>query len=836
MTKPFRWLSNRGQAKNPTNPATSQASYQQRVDSAISRTKKANFQAWKNNQARTQAGRRGGNPLQNVLPSDVPDRIPGNIKNQYYNALGQNREALNNVDKEAARAIERLRQQQAGGSTGLNNPKGQGSSIGGSSSRPSVPPGGSRGGVSATWQLRVPNVPSGVSKIGSIGLKGLGVISEVSALATEVPKVPGAIYQLGHASLGAGLATLGFLPVVRKQHWWQDAAQAWVDMTQQRSEGKRNAFMQEVMEPPSVEVLEKTVYPFTGGQMPGVLYQVAVQTRTSDARNISDSQTTYQVVGRIHGLRITVTNRGQIGSGPYAGYWYLNVRIALITDSNPDYGLQTSGFIEGNGFAKIVSISRADGLPDTGGNPPPTTEETTTSRPTNTVAIGYALAAPTAPAIEEPTTQPTEEERPRTPFAPVIVPNAVRVPNSTTTPTLVPTTTPTTTPVNDPTGNPIPEKTTTPTSNPIYRPIEQGTAIEEEKIKQNIPTGQNGLSFPGLPIGVPIRDGSYPGNKYQPTPSKGVTTTPQLSNCQLTNRCVLSEIGNLQNSNSQLGGKIDVVNAGLQGLDLSLLKVINEKLGPQIGDAAVGISGFMKKAWKSTRLNKVLDAINTLLLIHNAAILSRNLGQTLGELTSQALAVIGIKDEEDNPIDINSIIGKTVDSWIAGIVGEEIWKGTKETFNKASRIISSTTNIIWNIRSIGDSAREIAEWTAENTGKIGNALKKYRVVAEDAYKWMPEQVKATDAWTRKIDRFRSGIDSLDDASSSFSGALSEVQTIQEEFKQLDEQKQEFDKNISELIPSKREENKPRKEQSDAEKLASAAPQDTASVFRGEGES
>lgn len=273
---------------------------------------------------------------------------------------------------------------------------------------------------------------------------------------------------------------------------------------------------------------------------------------------------------------------------------------------------------------------------------------------------------------------------------------------------------------------------------------------------------------------------------------------------------------------------------GTTSANLVISATTNSKVG-FIESTLIGLNNFIEKAFRATRMDKVLNALNFILLLHNAAMLSRNLASTLGDLTSQALAVIGIKDENDSPIDINSVLSNQADAFMKSLVGEEIWTGVKESWNKASRIISSATNIVWTIRSLTDSAREILEWTAENTGKIGNALKRYRVVGENAYKWMPEQVTMTNAWTRKIDRVREQIDSLDDAASSLSSVLGEVQNIQEEFNQLNEQKQQFEENLKALTPKPREDNEPVKEKRNDEKQASAAPAQIAEVFRGEGE-
>lgn len=281
------------------------------------------------------------------------------------------------------------------------------------------------------------------------------------------------------------------------------------------------------------------------------------------------------------------------------------------------------------------------------------------------------------------------------------------------------------------------------------------------------------------------------------------------------------------------GTKLDRLNTLLQGADLGLLKVMDNKLGPQVTG---GISGFLAKFAKSIHLDKAINALTLITSLHNAAMLSRNLGQTLGDVTSQALTLIGIKDENDSPIDVNEIIGKQVNSFFENILGADTWRGIKTSWNKANAIISSATQILSSVRSLWDSGKEILEWTAENTGKIGNALKRFRVVGENAYGHMPEQVTAQNAWSLRINRFREGTDSLDDAASSLEGVLGEVQGIQEEYKDLKEQKERFDKNIADLTPKSRPDNKPVADAVAAGKAASKAPSDAANVYRGEGES
>ena len=210
-------------------------------------------------------------------------------------------------------------------------------------------------------------------------------------------------------------------------------------------------------------------------------------------------------------------------------------------------------------------------------------------------------------------------------------------------------------------------------------------------------------------------------------------------------------------------------------------------------------------------------------VLHNAAMLSQNLVQTLGDVLSTGLAVAGLKDENGNPIDINSVLGKSANDFIVGILGEEVWNNLVTKWKAASRVYQSASNIVWTVRSITDTTREVLEWTGENTGKIGNALKKYRVVGENAYNWMPERVTAQSASRRRLDRMIDGLEALDDAGSSLSSVTSDVLSITEEVNQLREQKTAFDTSIRDAEKLVRPDNNPVKNAANAADTASQSP-------------
>jgi hypothetical protein len=261
----------------------------------------------------------------------------------------------------------------------------------------------------------------------------------------------------------------------------------------------------------------------------------------------------------------------------------------------------------------------------------------------------------------------------------------------------------------------------------------------------------------------------------------------------------------------------------------SKLDTIITRVGePTLGDASLfqAVRNRTNRIIKSQLISMVLNMLNFVTVLHNAWMLSSNLAATLGELTGMAITsvgrLIGLVGAEE-VVDANAILGQSANDFMKGILGEENWNGTKKTLAKWNRIYQTGANLMWTMRSISDSTREIAEWTAENTGKIGNALKKFRVVGENAYKWMPEQVTAQGLVHRRFAKFRDGTESLDDAASSLSSVLGEVVNIQDEVQQIREQHQNFNKAIEDATPKDRPDNKDTKTKADASDTASKSP-------------
>ncbi|TRV48784.1 MAG: hypothetical protein EWV43_09820, partial [Microcystis panniformis Mp_MB_F_20080800_S26D] len=174
---------------------------------------------------------------------------------------------------------------------------------------------------------------------------------------------------------------------------------------------------------------------------------------------------------------------------------------------------------------------------------------------------------------------------------------------------------------------------------------------------------------------------------------------------------------------TQANKSLDAIKLTLEGLDFTLLNVINAKLGPQING---GISGYLldrfTKLWKSRTVDRALNLMATAAAIHNAVMLSRNIGSTLIATLGNALSIIGIKDGDEVAQNFSTVIGNSIENIVKGLVGNDNYTALSQTWAKANRIYQSAINIY---QLMTDSLFGITsglEQTAKYTGKIGNAL------------------------------------------------------------------------------------------------------------------
>lgn len=235
------------------------------------------------------------------------------------------------------------------------------------------------------------------------------------------------------------------------------------------------------------------------------------------------------------------------------------------------------------------------------------------------------------------------------------------------------------------------------------------------------------------------------------------------------------------------------------------------------------MQAFAAKAWEATRIQKVLDVLTFVAVMHNVALLSRDVGETFGWVAGQALNVVGIEDEEGNTIDVYGWFTNGIQSLLVSLFGQELYDDARETWLKASSIVRSASMIIWTMRGIMDATQDLMEWVAENTGKIGNALKRFGVVGERAYPWMSERAQARNRIRARFDKVTGTLENAEDVASSFSMATGNILEIQQETGELEQQFADFRTTVLDAVPDPWDDNQPVVTETQTENTASQSP-------------
>lgn len=498
-------------------------------------------------------------------------------------------------------------------------------------------------------------------------------------------------------------------------------------------------------------------------------------------------------------------------------------RVQINIESNWTTG---DPMIRGNS----ASLERVDG----GTDPPAVPETPPTYAPNRARKPGVNLAPAPAPAPSSPSPWPN---RP-TPPAPGQQPLPYIPPG----PSPMPRPTPPDEYVNNP------DRPGLPTS-PFPIPGATGTGVNLAPAPNSLGTGLGTGTQSSPSRGGPLQNGSgvtvfrpvsVPGNS-RPGPRTPVTNlTPPLlrptpdvvkvpvpvpqARPEPPNKLCLYErqrVADIQTKATETRERAANPVSGFPGL-YGLQIESRAKLG-QTFSLLQTVDNFMRTAWRATRMDKVLNLLTFIGVMHNVAMLSRDVGETFFQLISQALQAVGVRDEEDNVIDVGEVVGNTVENFLKAILSEPVYNGIGEAWNKANRIISSASAIIWTVRSIADSSLDLMEWISENTGKIGNALKRWGVVGERAYPDMSESARAQNRFRSRFSRVTNTLERAEDYVSTGLQATSTVIEIQEETQELGENWQRFRESVEEGIPDPWADNAPIAAQYAADKAVSDGP-------------
>ena len=253
-----------------------------------------------------------------------------------------------------------------------------------------------------------------------------------------------------------------------------------------------------------------------------------------------------------------------------------------------------------------------------------------------------------------------------------------------------------------------------------------------------------------------------------------------------------------------LAGNMDRINATLNTTILGFVQNTNSVVNSTTHGLAK-IQSFAETAWRVTKADKIMQGVSLAMTVHNGMMLSNNLLSTVSEATNMTLNALNIRDETDTPIDIGAAIKGKITEILTTLLGAEEYAALTARIAKANRIYQSSINVLDTTYSLFDSARSVAELTAENTGKIGNALRESGAVYEDAYGEFLEKVNPQNASMRRLDKFREGLENVENVFSTINQISSGVVEFKENVEQLETEKEVLQEEITTALETQAEE-------------------------------
>ncbi len=294
------------------------------------------------------------------------------------------------------------------------------------------------------------------------------------------------------------------------------------------------------------------------------------------------------------------------------------------------------------------------------------------------------------------------------------------------------------------------------------------------------------VPLPGLINGLGAKIDSMPNSNTFRT---NVTNAAAAGTCQ-----TLQPGGCMNRAFGGVNGKLDRLNAGLNGLDLAATAQVNRKmddallrLGPQIpGGLSGGIGNILNnlrkfqdlvvdkfnKLWKATGMDRVLNFLIAAAAIHNAAMLSRDLGVTLIETTESVIRAFQyllpdfLKDPEGKPLelDLQEFFSDKMAEFLKRLLGVDNYVNLRKTWLRANRIISTAANMLDAMRSMSNAIIQglnvVGGWVAKGF----NGIQSEGLVSDRTWPWM-DQTPNFGAYNH-ITRYTSQLENYQDAADS----------------------------------------------------------------------
>lgn len=213
--------------------------------------------------------------------------------------------------------------------------------------------------------------------------------------------------------------------------------------------------------------------------------------------------------------------------------------------------------------------------------------------------------------------------------------------------------------------------------------------------------------------------------------------------------------------------------------------------GQQIFSVVTNTNEVLKNSLLGSVADKTLNALNTALLVHNAVMLSNQVGETVGDIASIVLNGIGIRDSNGDAIDVNSVLKTKLASLIRGLIGRANYNALTTKLATTNRIYQASQNIINDTVDMFDATTQLLEDTGGNVAKIGNSLREAGEIEYNSFSEMNENVRARSRIFKQIEGIEGVTDKIYSVTSTAVDIKENYQSIKANRKEFDEAIEQF---------------------------------------------
>lgn len=247
--------------------------------------------------------------------------------------------------------------------------------------------------------------------------------------------------------------------------------------------------------------------------------------------------------------------------------------------------------------------------------------------------------------------------------------------------------------------------------------------------------------------------------------------------------------------------KIDnttTTNLGVSTATYGLNQTMNTKLGDQIfgkGGKAIGIGGKLVSGLNWLIVDRAMNILTLAATIHNAGMLSQNIIITLTQSMQNIVDLVGVKDDQDNPVEISTLINNSISNFAKAVIGKENYENIIKQWNYYNRIYQSAANLFNSLMNMGDTIVNACNVISGQNSKVANALRLWGVVGEKAYGWMNPTPNFGNPFLTKLQ-------SLDETASTVEQVSREPLNVKSAKEQLQADSEELSKTLAQKPGSK----------------------------------